>query len=276
MRNIFLFIWKNNFFFLFLLFEVFSFILIIQNNAYQKSAFINRTNDFFGSINGKINGIYDYFHLAETNRQLAEENARLHSNEIKSFNITDKKVYTLNDTVYKQEFNYIEAKVVNNSINRRKNYLTLNKGSKNGIKKDMGVISPQGVVGIVADVSPNYSTVMSVLNIDTKISAKLKTSGQIGSVAWNGTNYRKGKLNDMPTHVKLQQGDTIITSGFSAIFPEGINVGYVLDYKLKNSEIFYDIDIAFSVDFNKLSYVYVINNILKMEQLLLEKKTSND
>ena len=276
MRNIFLFIWKNNFFFLFLLFEVFSFILIVQNNSYQKSAFINRTNDFFASINGKVNSIYDYFHLTEINRQLAEENARLHSNEIKSFNITDKKVYTLNDTVYKQEFNYIEAKVVNNSINRRKNYLTLNKGSKSGIKKDMGVISPQGVVGIVTDVSPNYSTVMSVLNIDTKISAKLKTSGQVGSVAWGGTNYRKGKLNDMPTHVKLQQGDTIVTSGFTAIFPEGINIGYVIGYNLKDGEIFYDIDMAFSVDYNNLSHVYVVNNILKMEQLLLEKRTNND
>jgi len=266
MRNIFLFIWKNHFFFLFLLLEVISFILIVQHNDYQKSSFINSTNDFFASVNQKVNNIYDYFNLKEINKQLAEENARLRANKINSFNITDKKSFTKNDTLYMQEYTYIEAKVVNSSINRRKNYLTLNKGAIHGIKKDMGVISPNGVVGIVTDVSPNYSTVMSVLHIDSKISAKLKKSGQIGSLVWGGTNYRKGKLKDMPTHVELQKGDTIVTSGFSAIFPENINIGYVLGYSLKNGEMFYDVDLAFAVDYNNLSYVYVVNNILKAEQ----------
>ena len=276
MRNIFLFIWKNHFFFLFALLEIVSLTLIVQHNDYQRSSFINRTNDFFASINQKVNGIYDYFNLKEINKQLAQENAILRAREINSFNLTDKKSFTINDTIYRQEFTYVEAKVVNSSINRRKNFLTLNKGSKQGIKKDMGVISPLGVVGIVADVSPNYATVMSVLNIDTKISGKLKKSGQIGSVVWGGTNYRKGKLNDMPTHVVLLKGDTVVTSGFSAIFPEGIDIGYVLDYSLKDGEMFYDVDMAFAVDYNNLSYVYVVNNILKSEQKLLENRRKDD
>ena len=276
MRNIFLFIWKNNFFFLFLLLEIISFTLIVQHNDYQKASFINTTNDFFASVNTKVNNIYDYFNLKEINRQLAEENAKLRSREIKSFNISNNKLFAINDTTYKQEYIYIEAKVVNSSINRRKNYLTLDKGYLNGIKKDMGVISPNGVVGIVTEVSPNYATVMSVLHIDTKISAKLKKSGQIGSLVWNGTNYRKGKLKDMPTHVVLHKGDTVVTSGFSAIFPEGINIGYVLGYSLKDGEMFYDVDLAFAVDYNNLSYVYVVNDILKPEQKLLENRTKND
>jgi len=248
----------------------------VQHNDYQKSSFINTTNDFFASVNQKINNIYDYFNLKEINRQLAEENAKLRSREIKSFNATDKNVFTVNDTTYKQDYTYIDAKVVNSSINRRKNYLTLNKGYLSGIKKDMGVISPDGVVGIVSDVSPNYATVMSVLHLDTKISAKLKKSGQIGSLVWPGINYRKGKLKDMPTHVVLHKGDTIVTSGFSAIFPEGINIGYVIGYNLKDGEMFYDVDLALAVDYNNLSYVYVVNNIFKTEQKLLENKTKND
>jgi len=276
MRNIFNFIWKNNFFFLFLILEIFAFTLVVQNNNYQKAAFINKTNNFFASINKKINGIYDYFHLAEINKQLSEENARLREKELVSFNITDNKIYTVNDTNYKQEFKYIECKIINSSINRRKNYLTLNKGSNHGIKKDMGVISPDGIVGIVTDVSPFYATVMSILHIDSKVSIKMKNSEHIGSLVWEGANYRKGNLNYVPTHIVMNPGDTVITSGFSSIFPEGINVGYIIDYDLKSGEIFYDVNILFAVDYNKISNVYVVNNILKEERNKLEKKITND
>ncbi len=223
-----------------------------------------------------MNSIYDYFHLTEINRQLAEENARLKALELASYNITDKQIFIINDSLYKQEYSYIEAKVVNNSVNRRKNYLTINKGTIHGIKKDMGVISPQGVVGIITHASPHYATVMSVLHIDTKISAQQLHTNHMGSLTWGGTNYRKGKLNDMPTHVVLHPGDTIITSGFSAIFPHGIPIGYVIDYSLKDGSMFYDINIAFATDYNNLSYVYVVNNVHKTEQIILEKRTQND
>ncbi|OQA90877.1 MAG: Cell shape-determining protein MreC precursor [Bacteroidetes bacterium ADurb.Bin234] len=276
MRNILNFIWKNHFFFLFLLLETVCLVIVIQNNDYQRAAFINKTSEFFASVNKRITNIYDYFNLAEINRQLSEENARLRAQTITSFNLTDTNTFAINDTLYKQEYTYIQAKVVNNSINRRKNFITLNKGSNHGIKKDMGVISPQGVVGIVADVSPNYTTVMSLLHIDSKISAQLKNTNHIGSLVWEGINYRKGKLNDMPTHVVLHVGDTLVTSGFSAIFPQGIDLGYVLDFSLRNGEMFYDVDIAFTVDFNNLAYVYVVNNLLKEERSKLEKKTAHD
>ncbi len=276
MRNILNFIWKNHFFFLFLLLETVCMIIVIQNNYYQKAAFINKTNEFFSSVNKRITNIYDYFNLTEINRQLSEENARLRAQTITSFNLTDTNTFIVNDTLYKQEYTYIQAKVINNSLNRRKNFITLNKGSNHGIRKDMGVISPMGVVGIVADVSPNYTTVMSLLHIDTKISAQLKNTNHIGSLVWEGTNYRKGKLNDMPTHVVLHVGDTLVTSGFSAIFPQGVDLGYVLDFSLRNGEMFYDVDIAFTVDFNNLSYVYVVNNLLKEEQTTLENKTAHD
>jgi len=272
MRNIFDFVWKNYFFFLFLILQVFCFTLIIQNNNYHKAAFINKTNDFFGAITQRVDNIYAYFSLKETNLKLAEENARLHTESFKSFRTTDKKIFEVNDTIYRQKYNYIEAKVINNSTNKRKNYITLDKGKRHGIRKDMGVIASDGIVGIVTGVSTNFSTVMPVVNINTKISAKIRHNNHIGSLVWGGTDYRKAYLEDIPLHVVFEAGDTIVTSGFSAIFPEGIFAGTIIESSYDGSESFYKISIELAVDFNKLSHVYVVDNIMKAEQLLLEKQ----
>ncbi|NTW31347.1 MAG: rod shape-determining protein MreC [Bacteroidetes bacterium] len=282
MRNFFLFLLKEHFFFLFFILEVFSFVLIIQNNYYQKSVFINSSNEFTGGVFKTFNDISQYFSLKDANRKLSEENARL-MNEAKKYyfksnNNVFSQIDTLfhNDTLYVQQYEFVSAKVINNSINKRNNYLTINKGSNNGITKDMGVITSDGIVGIVMDVSPHFSSILSVLHKDSKISAKVKKNGHLGTVIWKGGAYRTAELIDIPTHVKPSIGDTIITSGNSTSFPEGINIGTILSYKIEKGDNFYNISIKLSTDFNNISYAYVIKNIMKGELDKINKNEIND
>lgn len=276
MRNFFLFLWRQYFFFLFLILEILSFILIVQNNYYQRSGFINSASEFSGGIFTVFNNVSQYFSLKDVNKKLSEENA-LFLNESKKFYMkTDSKIFYYNDTLYRQQYEFISTKIIKNSTNKRSNYLTLNKGSKYGIMKDMGVITSTGIVGIVNEVSENFSSVISILHKDFKISAKLKNNEQLGTVIWDGGNYRYGKLIDIPTHVKPKIGDTVITSGYSTSFPEGILVGTVTDIKEEKGDNFYTLTVFFSTDFNNISYAYVIRNILKTEQDKLEKGAQYD
>jgi rod shape-determining protein MreC len=276
MKIFFQFLLRQHFFFIFLLLEVFSFILLVQNNFYQKSSFINSTNTFTGNILTTINNVSQYFSLRDANHKLSEENARLLSESKKYFMKTDDQIFLYKDTLYRQQYEFVSAKVIGNTTNNRNNYLTLNKGSRQGIQKDMGVITSNGIVGIVKEVSPNFSSVISVLHKDTKISAKVKKNGHLGTVKWSGGDYRYGDLIDIPTHVKPTIGDTIITSGYSSSFPEGIMIGTISDFRIDKGDNFYTITIKFSTDFNNISYAYVIRNIMKDEQNKLIKDSQND
>jgi len=276
MRNLLVFLWKYNLLFLFLILEVISITLFIENSFYQKAAFINSSSAISGTFYKMQSNITEYFSLKVVNTTLANENAHLRSLSPDNFLTINNTVYNKNDIIYKLQYQYVSAKVINNSTNKRNNYLTLNIGRNQGITKDMGVISSKGIVGIVKDVSDNFSSVISVLHKDSKISAKIKKYGDVGSVLWNGYNYRRASLIDIPTHVPISRGDTIITSGYSSVFPEGIVIGKIIDHKIESGNSFYTITIEFSEDFNKLSYVYVIKNFFKSEQYELEKKTQNE
>jgi rod shape-determining protein MreC len=174
MRNLLIFFTKYNFVFLFILLEIISIYFLVENNYYQKSTFINSTNKIASSIYDKVNNINNFFSLRVVNQHLADENAKLHSEALKSYMKTDTKIFIKDDTVYRQQYEYVSAKVINNTINKRNNYLTLNKGSNSGIHPNMAVISPTGIVGIVKDVSENYASVLSLLNKNFKIIAKTK------------------------------------------------------------------------------------------------------
>jgi len=276
MKNFFDFLVRQYFFFLFLLLEVIAIIMVVQNNYYQRAAFINATNETTGSFLSTINSISQYFSLVDANHKLSEENARLLSESRKFRKANDTRVYISHDTVYSQEYEFVSAKVIKNSTNKRNNYLTLDKGSKQGIEKDMGVITSTGVVGIIKDVSLNFSSVTSILHKDSKISAKIKKNSQLGTVIWGGGDYQYGELIDIPTHVKLVIGDTVITSGYSTSFPEGIMIGKVSDFKIDKGDNFYTITIKFNTDFNSISYAYVIKNIMKKEIDQLNKDIPND
>jgi rod shape-determining protein MreC len=270
-RLLFAYILKHYFFFLFLLLEIFAFFFIVQNN-YQRATFQNSTGQVTGTVFNTFNNITEYFTLKKANKQLVDENADLHKSMKYSFRITDTLVYYEYDSSYQ----FISAKVISNTVNKQKNYLMLNKGRAHGIEKDMGVITSEGIVGTVVDVSENFARVMSILHQSNRINARIKKNNHLGNVEWDGEYYRKGLLTDIPTHVNLYKGDTIITSGNSYIFPEGILVGTVDEYLTDEGEKFNRAKLNFSVDFNNLYFVYVIVNMLKDEQLMLENQTTTD
>jgi len=272
MRNLLAFIFNRYYVLLFLFLEIISVLLFVNDSYYQRTTFINATNEITGNINQGVNDVSDYFSLKRENEILAIENARFHDLAIDAFNRTDRAVFVKNDTVYKQQYDYIAAKIISNSVMRRDNYLMLNKGSLDGIEKDMAVISPLGVVGIVKNVSSNFCTVISMLHKDMKLSAKIKKNDYVGTVVWNGGNYRLGNLKDIPFHVLLAHGDTVLTSGYSLLFPEGIMVGNIENFHIVEGDNFYNIKIRFSNDFNRISYVYVVRNLMKKEQDALKEE----
>jgi len=265
MRNLATFIWKNNYFFLFGILQLFSLWLIVDNSIFQRSAIITSTNAVSGSFLSVYNGIDQYFYLKYNNIELAKENALLLTESKNSFLITDKTEFLSNDTLYRHQFSYYDAKIISNSVKKQNNYLILNKGSKMGIEKEMAVVSPAGIVGIVKDVSPNFCSVISLLHQDTRVNAKIKRTGFIGTVLWDGVDYRYAKLIDIPYHLNVRYGDTVITSGYSTIFPEGIMIGVVNNVKPNKNDNFYNISVKLATDFNKIDQVYIIKNHFKSE-----------
>jgi rod shape-determining protein MreC len=270
MRNLFSFIIRHYFFFLFIALQVVSFALIFQNHFYQRSAFVNSSNYLAGNIYGFRDNISQYFNLRAVNEQLASENKMMLEHLSGSYLITDQQVFTFNDTVYKKQYGYINARVINNSIKNRNNYITLNKGRAHGITPDMGVVTGNGVIGIVRNVSDNFSSVLSFLHSDIQVSAKIKKNNHLGTMLWEGYNYRKASMLYVPTHVNLSVGDSIITSGFSQIFPEGILIGTISDFEVRRGENFYTISVDLATDFNNLDYVSVVRNIYTEELKQLE------
>lgn len=279
MKNVFTFLWRNNFFLLFLVLEFISIRLVVKHSDYHQTEYMNSANQIAGKFHQIYFSVYQYFNLTHTNEQLAIENADLHNKLVTSFIVVDTSFLQKSDTVYKYQYQYTTAQVISNSVHQSNNYLLLNKGYADGISKDMGVITSSGIVGIVMDVSKNFSAVISILNKKIRISAKIKKNDQFGSVVWDNMDYRTAKLEDIPSHAKISKGDTIITSGYSLNFPQGIPIGIIEDFELKEGESFYIINFKFTTDFNKLNHVFIIKNLLQHEQEeLLRKatKTKND
>tara|TARA_B100000809_G_C15078206_1_gene508666 strand:- start:72 stop:851 length:780 start_codon:yes stop_codon:yes gene_type:complete len=247
-----------------------SFVLLVRNNNYQNSKVFNSSNFLVGNLYSTINNVNEYFDLKSVNADLAEQNAKLQSTQIGSFSKVNGIIVEINDTSYIQKYVYTSAKAVNSTSNKRENYITIDKGSLNGIKAGMGVVSPKGVIGTVKNVSENFCSVMSVLHEKNAVSAKIKKSGYIGSLVWELGDYRIAQLKDIPNHVKLNVGDEIITTGYSLVYPEGIMIGKVVNFDLPEGNNFYNIDIELSVDYRSLSHVFIIKSWMKNEQKELE------
>jgi rod shape-determining protein MreC len=270
MRNLIFFIYKYYTFFLFFALEVFAIVIIYRFNNYQKASFVNFTTGVTSSLYTGVNNIETYFSLREVNDSLQQENARLHSLLLTSYyenNITSN---SIKDTIYKQQYTYLAAKVVNNSVTKRNNYITINRGRLHGVKPEMAVICESGIEGIVLNVSDHYATVLSFLNNNCKISAKLEKTQSFGSLVWDGINPKYAKLLDVNKHVPVAINDNIITSNYSTIFPEGIRIGRVIDQSLEPGDNFHSITVELYTNFSTLSSVYVIDNIFKEEQQQLE------
>lgn len=273
MKNLFAFILKHNFIFIFLFLQVICAFLMVRDNGFQGSHVLNSSNRVVAGVYESAANTKEYFALRQENDRLANENTILRNYLKSNYAVLPMKEFKKNDTVYKQQYSYIAAKVVNSSVNKRRNFLTLNVGSDQGIAQDMAVMASDGIVGIVTNVSRNFSSVMSLLHKDAKVNCQLKKDGSYGPLIWDGSDYRYCLLTDIPTHAKIKHGDTVITSEFSGIFPEGIMVGTVDSYERKRNESYYTARILLSSDFKKVNHVYVIKNKLKSERDSLEINT---
>jgi|WetSurMetagenome_2_1015567.scaffolds.fasta_scaffold06223_4 rod shape-determining protein MreC len=273
MRNLFRFIAQHHFLIFFLIIETFSLFLLINSNPYQKVVFYNASHKFSGRASVRMSNIRDYFSLHYENRKLAEENARLYNNLNSSYSWLRTDSVFPGDTLARRKYWYITARVINNSVNKQYNYITLDKGSESGIRPEMAVINTDGIIGIVKSVSPNYASVLSFLNKDFTVNAKIKKNGYFGPLSWLGKSADYGTLVDIPHHVRVAEGDTIITSGFGGVFPEGILIGTISDFKLKGGN-YYEIKVKLSNDFKKLDYVKVIRSFEKVEIDSLENASS--
>lgn len=264
---------RYSFFILFVLLEIFCVFLIIQNNNYQRSSSLNIFYETSGLLQHQYASITEYLNLKKINEELAKENALLKMSSIESKSKLFGENILINDTIYKQKYVYITCKVINNSVNKAANYITLDKGALNGIEPEMGVVGPNGIIGIVKHVSPNFSTVVSVLHTNFRASAKVKHTSFFGSLYWNGNNYRTGIVEDIPSHIKIKNGDTIVTTGYSTVFPENINIGTISSFELPPDKNFYEIQISFLQDYKNINNVYVVKNLMKEELVGIEKLT---
>ena len=278
MRNLWIFVSRYNAFFFFIIFFSVGVILCIKNNAYQKSITLNSTNEVVGSAYAHLNVLKRYLNLGEVNDSLALENAKLKTDLINLTNIDSTKSIEINDSINKQQYTLLSAKVIKNSVNQRNNFITINKGSNDGILRDMAVISPdKGVIGFVLDVSPSFSTIRSLLNKETLISVILKKNGAFGSLVWGDGNFnlRKAYVKEIPNHYKIKLKDTIVTSGAGG-FPKGIVVGRVSKTQITTGDNFMTLEIDLFNDFGSLQYVYIIKDRLAIEQKILEDKIPNE
>lgn len=276
MRNLFNFLIQYSVLILFLFLEIVSIGFIVNNQEYQKSVFLSSSNATVASMYEVSNTVVEFFKLKASNETLSEENTRLKNevmllrNQALAFK-PEKKDSIRFHIPPEMEYNFISAKVINSSTNKLQNYITLNKGLRDGIKVDMGVVSDLGVVGIVKTVSDKFSVIIPILNDKIKINCKFTKSNYSGPLQWTGLDYRYASLNDIARHVKFSVGDSLVTSGFTNTFPEGIPVGRIENFKINEGDAYYNIKVKLAVDFRTLSHVKVINYKNYREQRYLEQ-----
>ena len=270
MKNLFKLIYRYHVVFLFLVLETLSLSMVVTYNNYQRATFFDSSNFLSGTIFEKFSSFLQVFEFKQVNLKMAEENAVLRSALHEMLLKSNRGKYNSADSIYlpriakdsslKAVYRFSTARVINNSVNQQHNFLTLNKGRHDGIKPDMGVIANGQVVGLVTNVSENFSTVISLLNSKWKISAKIKRNDYFGSLSWDGKDYRRVQLNEMPYHVPVQNGDTVVTTGYSSSFPEGLIIGTISDFSIGSGSNFYKIEVMLSADFKHLVIVGLVEN----------------
>lgn len=278
MRNLLNFLLKYNHWFLFILLEVISFVLLFRFNHYQHSVYFSSANAVAGKVYEVSGGITSYFHLKSVNEDLLD---RIMELEQQNHNLEDALGRHLSDSTElnsirnlpNTDYQVFKARVINNSLNLVDNYITLNRGSKDGIRPEMGVVDGNGVVGIVYDTSSHYSRVISVLNSKSSISCKIVGSEYFGYLKWEYGDSRYAYLKDLPRHAEFNLGDTVVTSGYSTVFPEGIMIGTVDDMADSNDGLSYLLKVKLATDFGKVSEVRVIARTSQHEQKELEQKS---
>lgn len=271
MQRIINFILRNRNAFLYSFLALISLVITVRSHSYHQSKFFNSSKWLTGNVYGTASGISSYFNLREENNRLVNENERLHR---MLFNAENSVIEPLDSTLL--DYEVLSAHLIKNSFTSPRNYVTIDKGEKQGVKQDMGVITTKGILGIVENVSNNFSTVQSVLNTKSNINAKIKHTNYFGSLVWDAKDYTVVQLVDIPRLVPLVVGDTIVTGGMSSIFPENVPIGIIKKYDLNASKSFYNIDVELFNDMVNIKNVYLIENKNREEIKALESTTTNE
>lgn len=251
-----------------------SVFLTIQSHSFHKSQVITSANFVSGGVYKRINAANEYLNLKTENEGLAKENARL-----KSLLFNKKDTLSQDLSLLPSElstYKVIQSKIINNSYNVHENFLTINSGSKDGVKADMGVLNSKGIIGIVEHTSKNYATVISILNIKSQINAKIKKTNHFGTLVWNGKNTGYVQLIDVPRLATVKKGDTIVTGAQSIIFPENINIGTIYKIYTDNKTNYFTIDVKLFNDMTSLGHIYIVENKDRKEILSLEAKNKDE
>lgn len=280
MRKLFEFLVRKSHWFLFVALLAVSLTLIYRNNAYQRNVLFSSANVVAGSVSSVSGEVTSYLHLREINKELLERNGQL---EAQMLDLQDRLDAYMADTMLFKGFaadsitpefpySFVVAQVVSNSVSHLSNYITIDKGRLDGVMPDMGVVSERGVVGIVSTVSDHFAVIIPLLNPKMRLSCKVLGSSYFGSLSWNGRDTQYATLEELPRHVEFQRGDTIVTSGYSAVFPAGLIVGIVEEYAKQHDDNFYALQVRLAADFHALNHVRIIKNFLQQEQLDVERE----
>lgn len=268
MQNLFKLLGKFGFVLLFVFLEAIALILIVRRSNYHRVVFSRATSEITGNFFSWYANTSDYFKLREENELLAEENARLRAEVLYSKSrFYDRKTDSYNPI---QAFSYIPCKVINNSTRNARNFFTIDAGKIHGIKPDMGIISPNGIAGVVRQVSDRFAVCISVLNTSFPVSVQLRKSKDYGSLEWDAVSPVYSTVKYIPTHVEIKPGDTLETSAYSSIFPEGIDVGTIDSYTINPDDGYYLIKVRLSTRFTALRQVYAVNYLFRSEQDAIE------
>lgn len=271
------FFWKRRVILLFIALQIVALTLVVRANAYHRTSVATSANAVSGTVLEKYNSIRDFINLSETNRNLAGENAALRSALESSYFQMYVDRDSIVDTLYQQQYIYVEATVINSSIVKRNNYLTINRGRLHGIEADMGVICGDGAVGIVTDVSDHYATVIPLIHGRTRLSGKFEKTPFFGSISWPATmDYRHAQLSDIPRQAKIEKGDTVVTDTRSGLYPTGIPIGIVDTFYIEPQDQFYEVELTLTTNFAALNHVYIVVDLLKKERDELENHQQED
>lgn len=246
--------------------------MIATQNIFLSASFFNSSNQAVAKILTSSNAVSHYFALEDVNKDLSQENAKLRK-RIKNY---EQSLYRLDTRVTKDfdiigQYEFISAKIINNSTHNIHNHITINAGEKQGMQQGLGVVNQHGIVGKISRVSGNYAVISSLLNTDVMTSSKIKRTGHLGTTNWSGKDAQFANLLYIPRHVIPIVGDTIISSGYNAVFPEGVMIGTIDKIDLADEANFYEIEVGLANDYSKLSHVYVIKNNLREEQQSTEQ-----
>ncbi len=275
MQQIINFIFRNKNLLLYLFLLFISIALTIRSHSYHQSKFFNSANSITGGVYNASNNVTTYFNLEKENQKLVQENMRLRSI---LFNKEYNQEVQIDSTKFDSTlitYKIIAARIIKNSYSNLDNYITINKGSKDGVIQDMGVITPDGILGIVENTSQNFSQVQSILNRKSNLNAKIKNTDNFGSLVWNTKDYNIVQLIDIPRRIPVKVGDTILTGAASSIFPENIPIGTIKGWNLDVSKSSYSIDIVLFNDMSNIKNVYLVHNKDRAEIELLESQKTN-